>query len=92
MMIATSPLQDRGQSRGDLMIDLGELSRSTGWEGRRSGFNLRCSKAGLLEHPGVGSGQDGQGGRPRAPLPSLYSQDSLLSQQTILTHMCEELI
>jgi len=30
--------------------------------------------------------------RSRGVLPSLISQDSLLSQQTVLTHMCEELI
>ena len=30
--------------------------------------------------------------RSRGVLPSLISQDSLVSQQTVLTHMCEELI
>ena len=100
-------LQDASQSCGDLMVDLGDQNISTSWD-RGPSLHMRCPRAGLppLEDHVVGSwgglagpsrGQQGCGRsvschRSRGVLPSLISQDSLVSQQTVLTHMCEELI
>ena len=63
------------------MVDLGEQNISNSWA---RGLHLRCPLAGLPQlEPDQVVG---------CHLPSLTSQDSLLSQQTVLTHLCEELI
>ena len=66
------------------MVDLGDENISSGWA---LGLHLRCPRAGLAQLE-----QEREKSGSRAPLPSLLSQDSLLSRQTVLTHMCEELI
>ena len=62
------------------MVDLGDENISNGWA---RGLHLGCPRAGPAQLEQVVES---------APLPSLLSQDSLLSRQTVLTHMCEELI
>ena len=66
------------------MVDLGDENISNGWA---RGLHLRCPRAGPAQLEQVVERSDS-----RAPMPSLLSQDSLLSRQTVLTHMCEELI
>ena len=74
------------------MVDLGDQNISNSWA---QGLHLRCPRAGLppLEPDQVEAATSTRGrSGSRATLPSLFSQDSLLSRQTVLTHMCEELI
>ena len=85
------------------MVELGELSISSVRDRRGLSSHQRCPRMGMppLRDPAVGpmcQGQEGDGRylpchrSRRCPLLSLLSQDSLISQQTVLTHMCEELI
>ena len=64
------------------MVEVGEENMSRG-------FHLRCPRSGF-PHPPEPDQVVGEEGR--LVLPSLISQDSLLSQQTLLSHICEELI
>ena len=69
------------------MVDLGDRHIRSN-SGATRGLHLRCPRAGLAQaEPDQIVGEQG-----RSLLPSLTSQDSLLSQQTLLSHMCEELI
>ena len=83
------------------MVELGELSISSVRDRRGLSSHQRCPRMPPLRDPAVGpmcQGEEGDGRylpchrSRRCPLLSLLSQDSLISQQTVLTHMCEELI